>query len=67
MAITMEAARRNKKMTQAQAAKALNISRNTLAGYESMRVIPRADMAKRIAALYGMKVDDIIFSPEDCA
>ena len=67
MAITMKAARVNAQLTQAAAANALNISKSTLLGYEAGRVIPKVDMAKKMAALYGLSVDEIIFLPNDCA
>ena len=67
MAITLKAARVNAGFTQKEAAKSLNISKGALASYEMYRTIPDVEKAKRIAALYGMGVDDIIFLPKDCA
>lgn len=67
MAITIKAARVNAGFTQSHAAKCLNISKTTLASYEKYRTKPDIEMAKRIAQLYGMKVDDLIFSEKDCA
>ena len=61
MAITMKAARINANLTQEQAAKALEITKGTLASYEMGKTIPKIDMAKKIARLYGLTVDDIIF------
>lgn len=61
MAITMKAARVNAGLTQTQAAKALEISKNTLVNYETGKTIPRADVARKMAALYGLAVSDIIF------
>ncbi len=61
MAITMKAARVNANLTQKEAAKALNISKNTLVNYERGRSIPKVDMARKMAALYGLAVSDIIF------
>lgn len=61
MAITMKAARTNADLTQEQAAEALGITKGTLASYELGKTIPKIDMAKRIARLYGFSVDDIIF------
>lgn len=61
MAITMKAARVNARLTQIEAAKALGIHKNTLVSYENGKTIPRADMARKMAALYGLAVSDIIF------
>lgn len=67
MAITLKAARVNANLTQIEAAKRLEISKNTLANYEMYRTIPGIDMAQKIAALYGLEVDGIIFLPNNCA
>ena len=67
MAITLKAARVNAGFTQTEAAKLLNISKGTLASYEKYKTIPGIDTAQKIAALYGLAVDGIIFLPEDCA
>lgn len=61
MAMTLKAARVNADMTQLEAAKALNISKNTLSNYEKYKTIPDIEKAKQIAALYGCLVNDIIF------
>lgn len=60
--LTMKAARVSAGLTQAEAAKALNITKNTLAGYENGKVVPKIDVAKRMAELYGFSVNDIKFS-----
>ena len=67
LAITMKAARVNANLTQTEAANALGISKNTLNGYENGKVIPKVDVAQKMANLYGLSVDDIIFLPNDCA
>lgn len=67
MAITLKAARVNAGLTQKEAAKRLNISKGTLASYELYRTIPNVDTAKKIADLYGLEVDGIIFLPNNCA
>lgn len=61
VAITMKAARVNANLTQTEAANALQISKNTLGNYESGKTIPGIDVAKRMAELYGLTVNDIIF------
>lgn len=67
MAITLKAARVNAGLTQMEAAKMLNISKGTLASYEKYKTVPGIDVAQRIAGLYGLAVDGIIFLPNDCA
>ena len=62
MAITIKAARVNVGLTQEQAAKALGITRHTLANYELGRTIPDIEMGKKIAVLYKTSVDCLIFS-----
>lgn len=67
MAITLKAARVNAGLTQTQAARMLKISKNTIGSYERYKTKPNMERAKRIAELYGLTVDDIIFLPTDCA
>ncbi len=61
MAMTLKAARVNAGLIQSEAAKMLNISKATLANYEKYKTIPDMEMGKRIAELYGVSVDNIIF------
>ena len=65
MAITLKAARVNANMTQEMASNALGINKNTLINYESYKTIPDVRMAKRMADLYRLSVDDIIFYLEN--
>lgn len=67
MAITLKAARVNAGLTQKEAARKLDISKGTLASYEMYRTIPNVDTAQKIADLYGLTVDGIIFLPNNCA
>lgn len=67
MAISPKAARVNAGLTQTEAAKSLGISKGTLANYEKYRTSPDVIMAEKIAALYQMSVNDIIFVPSNCA
>ena len=62
MAIHLDAARVNARLTQAEAAQKLNIGRNTLANYEAYKTKPDIEMGKKIATLYGLSVDEIIWS-----
>ena len=61
MAMHLKAARVNAGYTQKNAAEKLNISKGTLANYEKYRTKPDIEMSKKIAELYGLTVDDIIF------
>jgi len=53
--------RKERGMTQEQLANALNISKNTLVNYETGKSVPKIDVAKRMANLYGLTVNDIKF------
>lgn len=61
MAIHLNAARVNARLTQAQVAKELKVSKNTIVNYESYKQAPNVETAQRLAKLYGMGVDDIIW------
>ena len=61
MAIHLKAARVNAGLTQTEVAEKLKISKNTLISYEKYKSIPDIDMAQKLAELYGMSVDNIIW------
>lgn len=61
MAINLKAARVNAGLTQVEAAKKLGISKSTIANYEAYKTIVNIEMSKKIASVYGMSVNDIIF------
>lgn len=65
MAIQLKAARVNANLTQEAVAKELNISKNSIVNYETYKSKPSVELAKKFANLYGMKVDDIIWSSEE--
>lgn len=67
MQITLKAARVNAGLTQAEAAKGLNLSKATLANYEAYKTKPDIEKAQQIARLYGTTVNNLIFLPSDCA
>lgn len=67
MPITLKAARVNANMTQKQVAEALKINRNTVASYEAYKTKPDIETSARLADLYGLSVDDIIFFKTHCA
>lgn len=64
MAIQLKAARVNANLTQEDVAKELKISKNSIVNYESYKSKPSIDLAKKLATLYGMRVDDIKWSAE---
>ncbi|MBM6823685.1 helix-turn-helix transcriptional regulator [Veillonella magna] len=59
--MTLRALRVNKRKTQHEAAKDLNISIDTLKNYESGRTYPDVPMIRRIEAYYGVNYDSIEF------
>lgn len=61
MQISMEAARADAKLTQAEAALILGISRNTYANYENGKTHPSLEMAQKIAETFGRTLDQIKF------
>ena len=64
MELTMKAARINAGYTQKTAAKLLKISNNTLSSYENYKTIPDIRISERMAKLYSLSVNDIIFFKE---
>ena len=62
MAIHLKAARVNAGYTQNEVVKRLNISKSTLISYEKYKSKPDIDTAQRLAELYGMSVDNIIWT-----
>ena len=66
MKLTLKGARVNAGYTQSYVAKHFNISKNTLVNYEKYRTIPDIEMAKKMASLYGISVNDLIFLPSNC-
>ena len=67
MPITMRAARVNAGMTQAAAAQDLGVTKTTLANYEAYKTIPDIKTAKKMAMIYGLTIEDIIFFADDLA
>lgn len=56
----LQKARKNADLTQEKVAKALNIKRSTLAGYETGVAQPSLETLGRLAKLYDVSVDWII-------
>lgn len=63
MAITLKSARVNKNLTQAEAAKRLEISVDTLSNYERGKSFPDVPVIKRMEDLYGIPYSELIFCP----
>lgn len=61
MPITLKAARINAGLTQSEVAKALSVSKNTIASYEAYKTIPDMQTGQKLADLYQRSVNDIIF------
>lgn len=64
---TLKAARVNAGLTQMDVVAKTGINKGTLVNYEKYRTIPNIEVARILASLYGLSVNDIIFLPSDCA
>lgn len=62
MAIHLKAARVNAGLTQEEVAEKLGKSKSTIVNYELYRSMPDIETAQKLAELYGMSVDNIIWS-----
>lgn len=60
----LKSARVNAGYTQLEVAKILKLSKNTIVNYELYRTKPDIETSKKLAELYGLTVDDIIFFAE---
>lgn len=63
MAITLKAARVNVGMTQAEAAKAIGVSKDSISNWERGKTYPSISLLSRIEEVYGITYKDIIFLP----
>lgn len=52
--------RKNRKMTQAQVACRLHLSKSTVSGYESNIKTPSVDVLKKLAILYDVSADFLL-------
>jgi DNA-binding XRE family transcriptional regulator len=64
MAITIKAARVNAGLTQTQVAEGVGKTKNTIASYEAYTTIPDINTAKAMADMFGMTLDDIIWTQD---
>lgn len=59
--ITLKAARVNANLSQAEAAKALNVSVSTIKNWESGKTFPNQPQIAKICEVYGISYDCIFF------
>lgn len=64
MAISIKAARVNAGLTQSEVAEYVNKTKNTIVNYEAYTTTPDIKTAQALAELFGMTVDDIIWSKD---
>lgn len=57
--------RLGKGLTQAELAKVIGSSTSAVAMYETGERIPRDETKKKIADLFGLKIDELFFEPID--
>ena len=67
MKLTLKAARVNVNLTQEEVAKEVGKTKNTIQNYENGKSVPDIETGKKLASLYGVSVDDLIFLPNGCA
>jgi putative transcriptional regulator len=65
MAIHLRAARINAGLKQSEVAQELGINKNTVISYEQYKTSPDIATAKKMARLYNMDFDDIIWLIEE--
>lgn len=63
MNLTLKAARVNKGLTQEEAAKLINVGKDTLGNWERGKTFPDVLHLKQIEKVYGISYDNIIFLP----
>ncbi|MBQ8766093.1 MAG: helix-turn-helix transcriptional regulator [Clostridia bacterium] len=61
--LTLEAARRNKKLTQKKVATIIGVSNKTLSSWENGRSFPKPEQIDALCDLYGVHYDNLIFLP----
>ena len=59
--VTLEAARRNVKLTQKEVAEKLGISNSTICNWENGVSFPDAKQIEKLCELYGLSYDNINF------
>lgn len=61
MALTLKGARVNAGLTQKEAGEKLGVTSVTLSNWEKGKTFPKASQLVKIASLYGVRIEDIIF------
>lgn len=64
MAISIKAARVNAGFTQTEVAERVGKTKNTIASYEAYTTVPDISVAKAMAEMFGMSLDDIIWTQD---
>lgn len=64
MAISIKAARINAGFTQTEVGDRVGKTKNTIASYEAYTTIPDINTAKAMADMFGMSLDDIIWTQD---
>ena len=64
VAISIKAARVNAGLTQKEVADGVGKTKNTIASYESYTTVPDIQTAQAMAEMFGMSIDDIIWTKE---
>lgn len=67
MALSLKAARVNKKLTQKEAAKLIGVNVSMLSKWEAGKSVPSAKRIPKITEVYGVTYDELIFLPLDYA
>lgn len=62
--ITLAAARVNAKMTQAEVAEKMHVSKLTIINWENDRIIPSFASLQMLSSIYGIPVDNIFLRTE---
>ena len=59
--ISLESARVNAEMTQAEAAEIMNVDRSTIRRWERGEKIPNYDESRKLSEIYEIPIDNIFF------
>lgn len=57
--ISLEAARKNAKLTREQAASSIGVHKSTLANWEKGKTCPRVNQLRSLCGLYNISIDNI--------